>query len=483
DDPETVADNDETITALNQTGTIELTTNDSLDLGADGILNAGDVITYTIEVTNTGNTTLSNISVTDSEIDFGTNPTTAANLNVGETETFTGTYVLTQADIDSGSYSVQSSVTSTLPDGTTVVEDTLSDDPETVADNDETITALNQTGTIELTTNDSLDLGADGILNAGDVITYTIEVTNTGNTTLSNISVTDSGIDFGTNPTTAANLNVGETEIFTGTYVLTQADIDSGSYSVQSSVTSTLPDGTTVVEDTLSDDPETVADNDETITALNQTGTIELTTTDSLDLGADGILNAGDVITYTIEVTNTGNTTLSNISVTDSGIDFGTNPTTAANLNVGETEIFTGTYVLTQADIDSGSYSVQSSVTSTLPDGITVVEDTLSDDPETAADNDETITALNQTGTIELTTNDSLDLGADGILNAGDVITYTIEVTNTGNTTLSNISVTDSGIDFGTNPTTSANLNVGETETFTGTYVLTQADIDSGSYS
>ncbi|WP_196890314.1 beta strand repeat-containing protein, partial [Aureivirga sp. CE67] len=490
DDPEdvTTETEDPTVTTLNQSGNIEITTNDVLDLGTDGVLNAGDIITYTVVVSNNGNVTLSDISVTDTGIDFGMNPTTVGTLAVGTLETFTGTYVLTQADIDAGNYTVQSSVTSTLPDGVTVIEDTLSDDPEdgTTETEDPTVTTLNQSGNIEITTNDVLDLGADGVLNAGDIITYTVVVSNNGNVTLSDISVTDTGIDFGTNPTTVGTLAVGTSETFTGTYIITQADIDAGNYTVQSSVTSTLPDGVTVIEDTLSDDPEdaTTETEDPTVTTLNQNGSIEITTNDVLDLGTDGVLNAGDIITYTVVVSNNGNVTLSDISVTDTGIDFGMNPTTVASLAVGTSETFTGIYVLTQADIDAGNYTVQSSVTSTLPDGVTVIEDTLSDDPEdaTTETEDPTVTTLNQNGSIEITTNDALDLGADGVLNAGDVITYTVVVSNNGNVTLSNISVTDTGIDFGMNPTTVANLAVGTSETFTGTYIITQADIDAGNY-
>ncbi|WP_196893193.1 DUF7507 domain-containing protein, partial [Aureivirga marina] len=397
----------------------------------------------------------------------------------------------------------------------TVVEDTLSDDPETAADNDETITALNQTGTIELTTNDSLDLGADGILNAGDVITYTIEVTNTGNTTLSNISVTDSGIDFGGNPTTASSLNVGATETFTGTYVLTQADIDSGSYSVQSSVTSMLPDGTTVVEDTLSDDPETAVDNDETITLLHQIPGIEATKiVNDIDDNGDGILNAGDVITYNITIKNTGNVTLTNVTPIDIIENFNGDTSTLSinfvlanqlspegTLKVDEVAFYNVSYVITQADVDAGGIRNSVTVTADSPTGeeISDVSDD-NDDTDGNTEDDKTETVIPDTST---TGSPSLDVvktatvqdNGDGELGVGDVVTYTITIENIGNVTLSNMvledifqNINDEALELTTGPTfeggslgsSEGAVQVGEIITYIATYIITQADVDAG---
>jgi hypothetical protein len=59
----------------------------------------------------------------------------------------------------------------------------------------------------------------------------------------------------------------------------------------------------------------------------------------------------GDVITYTFAVTNTGNTTLTNVVVTDRLVNNHWKP--IATLAVGASAI-KGTYTITQADIDAG---------------------------------------------------------------------------------------------------------------------------------
>jgi hypothetical protein len=61
----------------------------------------------------------------------------------------------------------------------------------------------------------------------------------------------------------------------------------------------------------------------------------------------------------------------------------------------------------------------------------------------------------------------------------GDVITYTFAVTNTGNTTLTNVTDPMVGLTITGNPI--ATLAVGASNsTIKGTYTITQADIDAG---
>jgi uncharacterized repeat protein (TIGR01451 family) len=97
-----------------------------VDPGADGIVNAGDTVTYTFVVTNIGTVTVTNIHVTDPLPGLGTiycpkldvDPTLAP----GENDTCTANYNITQADMDAG---VIVNVVTVTADNTTNTTDTL----------------------------------------------------------------------------------------------------------------------------------------------------------------------------------------------------------------------------------------------------------------------------------------------------------------------------------------------------------------------
>ena len=91
-------------------------------------------------------------------------------------------------------------------------------------------------------------------------------------------------------------------EVCTGSYALTQADIDAGLKVNNAEACGTAPDTTEVCDPGDHTEP------------IPQTPVIDLVKDGTLDLGADGIANPGDLINYTFTVTNTGNTTLTNVS-------------------------------------------------------------------------------------------------------------------------------------------------------------------------
>ncbi|WP_193844447.1 Ig-like domain-containing protein [Flavobacterium hungaricum] len=104
------------------------------------------------------------------------------------------------------------------------------------------------------------------------------------------------------------------------------------------------------------------------------------------DNNRNGAVEAGETLTYTFTVTNTGNVDLQNITISDllPGVILHGGP---INLAVGATDstTFTATYTLTQADINAGMVSSQSTVTAISQSGITV--DDKSDSENAGGDN------------------------------------------------------------------------------------------------
>ncbi|WP_276380877.1 Ig-like domain-containing protein [Flavobacterium sp. H4147] len=90
------------------------------------------------------------------------------------------------------------------------------------------------------------------------------------------------------------------------------------------------------------------------------------------DENGNGNVEAGETLTYTFVVKNTGNVPLSNIQISDllPGVIITGGPITLA-VGQSDTSTFTGTYTLTQADINAGSVTNQASVSGLSPLGVT----------------------------------------------------------------------------------------------------------------
>jgi uncharacterized repeat protein (TIGR01451 family) len=454
DDPDgdPVSDTDDHSEPLGGTPAIDLVKDGALDDGGDGA-SVGDVINYTFVVTNTGNQTLSNVSVTDPIVSPISCPQTT--LVPGESMTCTGSYSITQADIDAGVRDNTATATGDDPDG----------DP--VSDTDDHSEPLGGTPAIDLVKDGALDLGANGASDPGDLIHYTFTVTNVGNVTLSNVSVTDPIVSPISCPSgnPISSLAPGASETCTGSYAITQADIDAG-----------VRDNTATATGTPADGGDDVSDSDDHSEPIPVPASIQLEKDGALDLGGDGVPDVGDLIHYTFTVTNTGGVTLTDVAVTDPLVSPISCPSgnPIPSLAPGASETCTGSYAITQADIDAGVRDNTATATGEDPGGNPVSDDDDHSEP------------IDMVPGIELEKTGSLLLGDDGVATPGDVIEYSFTVTNTGNTTIFAIGVTDPLVSdivcpsAGAIPNLIPSLAAGESETCTGTYTLTQEDIDDG---
>ena len=284
---------------------------------------AGQVVTNTFTVTNTGNETLASVGVTDTQT-VGTGVLTtpacqsvsvspfscagnAVTLTPGEVATFTNSYTVTQADIDAGTTLTDSATTTGTPSsGPPVPTVTPSTQSQTVTQSP----AL----TIVKLANKSV------VSAAGQVVTNTFTVTNTGNETLASVGVTDTqtvGTGVLTTPAcqsvsvspfscagNAVTLTPGEVATFTNSYTVTQADIDAGTTLTDSATTTGTPSsGPPVPTVTPSTQSQTVTQSPAlTIVKLANKSVVSA---------------AGQVVTNTFTVTNTGNVTFTSVGVTD----------------------------------------------------------------------------------------------------------------------------------------------------------------------
>ena len=331
----------------------------------------GDTLTYTIIATNTGNAAQTNVVLTDNLITPSTN--TCSTVAVGATCVLTGDYTVKAADVNAGTDLVNTaSVVS--DDVTTPVTDTVS-----------TPTAI----TPILASNDNAGLVNVGETNAlnlfdGDTVNGVPAGPSNVAITLPAGSVVPTALTF--DPLTGI---VGVSE-----------SAQAGPYSFEyqiCEVANPTNCTTAIATVTVAPAPALILDKSDPVLTTDADGS----STVSLD----------DVLTYTITATNTGNAPQTNLVVTDDLITPST--TTCALVAANDTCVLTGTYTVTAADVTAGQIDNTASV---ISDEITTpITDEVSTPVELFAR-----TPLSIMKTVRNTN-----------VQIGDLVPYTITVTNT----------------------------------------------------
>jgi len=369
-----------TVTIVVQVPSIEITKTGTFnDANGDGFAQVGETITYNFSVVNTGSMQLTNITVTDPLVTVTGGPLAVLNAGATDNTTFTAIYTFTQADVDAGFVNNQALVSATPIVGQPITDLSDSNDPTLPGNDDPTVTTLPQNPSFQLWKEGTYqDANNDGIVNAGDVIEYDFTVTNTGNVTITNIMVTDPIVTVSGGPLASLAPQALDSTTFTATYTITQADIELGAVYNLALAEGTDPNGNPI--DDESQDPSPVGTDDPlyeptcpdcTVTILEQNPGIALIKTAIFnDENNNGIAEAGETITYNFTVTNTGNVSLSDVTINDPlpGVVVSGGPITLA-VGQSDSTTFTATYAITQADINAGSVSNQAIATGRSPLG------------------------------------------------------------------------------------------------------------------
>ena len=416
--------------------------------------NVDETITYTFTVTNAGNVPLADVSIDDDKIQGITGPAAGEDvggdgiLDVGEIWTYTGTYQVLLADICGDIVNTAKA----SADDPCNPELRIESPPDSV-----TVGTLYNAALAVDKTADKTEANVD------ETITYTFTVTNTGNVPLADVSIDDDKIQGITGPAAGEDvggdgiLDVGEIWTYTGTYQVLLADICGDIVNTAKA---------------SADDP---CNSEVKIESPTDSVTVNVLHTASLavDKTADKTeANLGDTITYTFTVTNTGNVPLAGVAIVDDKVQGITGPAGDANndgkLDTTETWTYTGTYVVQLADI-CGDIVNTAKASATDPCNPEVKIESPTDSV--------TVGTLYDAGLAVDKTADKTEA------NLGDTITYTFTVTNTGDVPLAGVSIDDDKIQGITGPAAGddanndGKLDPTETWTFTGTYVVQLKDI------
>ena len=327
-----------------------------------------DTVTFTLTLHNTGDTTLTDVAVAD--------PSTAGCARTFPTLTAGGTQTW-QCTTTAGSDNFTNTATAT--------------------GNDPTGRAVTDTATAPVDViHPSIDItktAAPTAVRVGDRVTYTITVHNTGDTTLSDVAVTDPSTPACAS--TLGTLAAAATRTYTCTVTAGSADIINAA-----TATGTPPTGTPV------SDTDTA-----TVTVTHPAVTLSKTASPT-------VVRPGQTVTYSILVRNSGDVPLSDVAVTDPSTPACAR--TFASIAVSDFRTYSCTVVAGAADRDNTA-----AVTGTPPLGAAVGG---SDSAHVQVIHP----ALQVAKTADVTQ-----------ARPGDPITYTIVATNTGNTALTDVQVVD----------------------------------------
>jgi uncharacterized repeat protein (TIGR01451 family) len=239
---------------------------------------------------------------------------------------------------------------------------------------------------------------------AGDTVNYSIEVFNIGDVELINVEVTDSLA--AASPWLIASILPGDSEVINFAYVVQEGDPDP---LVNTATATGYLDGL-----------------DNVIGPVEVSWSVDLVHPDiAIEKTADtAVSKAGDTVNYTIEVFNTGDVELINVEVTDSLA--AASPWVIASILPGDSEVINFAYVVQEGDPDP---LVNTATATGYLDGLD-----------------------NVIGPVEASVSTPLVHPAIQIVkecdpdsgSVGDIITYTITITNTGDVDLENVTVWDS---------------------------------------
>ena len=390
-----------TVEVVNPGIQVVKTANNAAD-GAIGYIEAGDQVVYHYTVTNAGDTPLGSVVVSDDKcsplVFTGGDTNSNGRLDLTETWTYTCTTNVSVDTINTATATgtPTDAAGTPLPD----IDDVTDTDPATVDVVDPGI---------------QVDKSVDKtIIYAGDTVTYTYEVNNTGDVVLDITSVSDDHcaplVYTGGDTDSDGLLDLTDTWTYTCSVALSVDTVNI----VTGTGQPTDPNGTPLP------DVDPVSDDDtETVDVINP----------RVDIGkvaSETVVLPGTSVTYTYTVTNPGDDPLANVVVSDDVCApvTGPQPGNDTNLNglldVGETWYYNCTMVLTQDTANTGTVTANDSLGNPVgPEKDTEFVDVL-------------IAGLQIDKVVDRT-----------LIYAGETVVYTYTVTTTGSDPVLNVNVSD----------------------------------------
>jgi len=342
----------------------------------------GEIVNYTLTVTNTGNVDLVNVKVEDS-LSGGVwmDSPDIGDLSVGESVTLAYQYTIPEGAADGEKIkNVAVAAGTTVPNPEDPEYPGEPEQPEEVKDTDEEEVTVENGSAPAIDIVKSVDRKA---LRPGETAVYTLIVTNTGNTDLTDVAVTDSNMDLGAEGS-IGDLAAGESRTITYAFTVPENTENGAVLPNTASVTGTekLPEDST-------EEPRTVEDTDEEEIRVETEQPVEeedeeiiLVRNPKISITKKAekqVYQPGETARYTILVANTGDCALTDVFVKEqlltegifTGSTKGTFEGTLAeigSLAVGESAVLTFEYQISkEAEGGTAIYNIVTTEGTTEP--------------------------------------------------------------------------------------------------------------------
>ena len=284
-----------------------------------------DIIKYTITVTNNTNIPLSNVVVTDKDLQITSDQDGNDPIKDGIVIKLTEQLVKGQpATVDVYYKVTDSNFLNDKQIRNTVNAEgkyTIDDNEYTVEDSDSETVSVEQVPGISIEKTQKITDNAPknpGYVGEGDKIKYTITVKNTGNTDLTNVTVKDVmkgnhvNLYIDENELNIGTLKKEETKTIEATYTVTKKDISSDKHNTIANTATVTADEVDADDSTVSVDTEIGEPNislEKESKLIKADKNIKHNADGSEYQGNKNVAEPGDTIKYTITVKNDGNVT------------------------------------------------------------------------------------------------------------------------------------------------------------------------------
>lgn len=439
-----------------------LTTTKSAD---KSIVSVGDTITYTTTITNTGNTAATNITFTSAipaSTTFIPNSVTVNGVQQPGAQPALGVNLPNIAPGETVTVTFQVNVISVPPSSSIMGNDTIlysyTVDPNGAPATTSTSTNIVTNPVLDamITIIKSVD---QTLVTLGDTITYTTILTNSGNTNATNITFTDlipDGTTFITDSVTIDGIT--QIGLNPNTGITIGAIAPNNSISIAFQVTATSTPVQNPIANSASASYTFIADPNAPIVSRNVTSntvftTINTATILSLKQVDKSFSRIGDTLTYTVTLTNNGNSSAQNVIFSDtmpSGTTFiansfsingvsqsGADPSNGVNIG----PITAGSTVTVSFQVNVASLPTENPIVNFSSTSYQLVSPP---DAETSISNP--VSTQIREAILSMTKNESLSFA-----DVGQTAFYTTSIANVGNTDATNIVFTDvlpSGLTF-----------------------------------